>query len=158
MVCALVLLQAGDLLAANANRTVNLNAQVNTQAKITLNITSINFVDFISDNWDSIPADENPVTITAKARTGSSSTVTLTFLASGDLKSSKQTIPISRVTWTATGNGYRNGTMSKTSAQTVGTWTGSGGYAGTLSFFLDTHVSQDAGTYTSSGTFTLTAP
>lgn len=158
MFCALVLLQAEGVLAATANQTLSIAARVNSQAKITLNVGAINFIDFSSDNWDSVPANENPVAITAKAKTGSNSTVTLTFLASDDLRSSHHTIPISRVTWTATGTGYQNGTMSKTSAQTMGTWTGPGSYAGTLSFFLDTHVPQAADTYTSSGTFTLTSP
>jgi hypothetical protein len=152
------LLQVEGPLAANANQTLNLSAQVNSRAKIVLNVGAINFIDFSSDNWDSIPANENPVAITAKAKTGRNSTVTLTFLASDDLRSGHHTIFISNVTWMATGAGFQNGTMSKTSAQTVGSWTGPGGYAGTLSFFLDTHVPQAADTYTSSGTFTLTAP
>jgi hypothetical protein len=158
LICALVLFQAEGSLAASANQTLNLSAQVNSRAKIVLNVGAINFVDFRSDNLDNLPANENPVAITANAKTGNNSTITLTFLASDDLRSPTRTIPISCVTWTATGAGYQSGTMSKTSAQTVGTWTGPGSYAGALSFFFDTKVPQAADSYTSSGTFTLTAP
>ncbi len=158
MVCVLVLLQADGLLAATANQTLDLSAQVNARAKIVMNVNAIKFVDLIGGNLNIIPASENPVAITANARTGSNSPVTLTFLASGDLQSPNQTIPISKVTWTATGTGYRNGTMSRTAAQTVGTWTGSGSYAGALSFTLDLTGNDKTGDYTSSGTFTLSGP
>jgi hypothetical protein len=158
MVCVLVLLQADNLLAAAVNQTLNLSAQVNSRAKIALNVNTINFVDFIGEFEDTIPANENPVPITANARTGSNSTVSLTFRANGDLKSGNRSIPINRVTWTATGAGYQNGTMSWKNAQTVGTWTGSGSYAGSLSFFFDLRSDYKTGDYTSSGAFTLSVP
>jgi hypothetical protein len=94
LVCVLVLLQADDLLAATADQTLNLSAQVNSRAKIALNVNTINFVDFIDEPQNIIPANENPVPITASARTGSNSTVSLTFLAHDDLKWDKWTIPI----------------------------------------------------------------
>jgi hypothetical protein len=158
LICALVLLQAEGSLAASANQTLNVSAQDNSRAKIVLNVGAINFVDFSNDNLNNLPANENPVAITVKVKTGNNRPITLTFLASDDLRSPTRTIPISNVTWTATGAGYQSGTMSKTSAQTVGTWTGPGSYAGALSFFFDTKVPQAAASYTSSGTFTLTAP
>lgn len=158
MICALVLLPAGNLLAASANQPLNMSAQVSSQAKIALNVSAINFVEFFNDNPPNLPADENPVAITIKAKTGNNSTVTLTFLASGDLEEPHHTIPINLVRWTATGAGFQNGTMSKTTSQTVGTWTGPGSHAGSLSFFLDLSAPQATGTYTATGTFTLTAP
>lgn len=158
MVCALVLLHADGVLAASVNQTLNLSAQVNSRAKIVLNVNAINFVDFVGDHWDVIPANENPVAISASARAGNSSIITLTFLASGDLRSTHRTIPISQITWTATGSGYQNGTMSRTTPRTVGTWTGAGSHTGALSFFFDVRPSDQTGDYTSNGTFTLTAP
>ena len=72
--------------------------------------------------------------------------------------SGSNTIAISNVTWTATGTGFRAGTMSRTTSQLVGRWTGSGTRTGTLSFFLANSWSYATGNYTQRVTFTLTAP
>jgi hypothetical protein len=157
LLCALVLTLCHDLHAATANTVVTVSARVNSQAKIILSTNALNFVTFYHEFEDIVTANENPVSITAKARTGSSSTVTLTFLAADDLRSTHQTIPISNITWTSTGDGFQNGTMSKTTPQTVGRWTGAGSHSGTLSFSLQL-TNQNSAEYTSSGTFTLIAP
>ena len=88
--------------------------------------STINFPDADPDTVPSIPATENPVQVTANVTTGNNKTVTLTALAQGDLVSGSNTIPISNVTWTASGNGFSAGTMSKSAAQQVGRWTGTG--------------------------------
>jgi len=156
----LLWLGASELFAATATGSLTVNARITSHAKITLDRDTINFVDLTQEFDASIPANENPVNITAKARTGTSSPVTLTFLAADDLRSDVwwKSIAISNVTWTAMGSGFHNGTMNKTSAQTVGTWTGPGSHAGTLSFFLKNSLFYFTGSYQSSGTFTLTAP
>ena len=106
----------------------------------------------------SIPATENPVNVTAKVKTGSASTATLTVLAAGDLTSGGDTIAITNVSWTATGTGFIAGTMSKTTAQSAGSWTGSGNRSGTFSYVLANSWSYATGTYTANATYTLTAP
>ena len=140
----------------NANLTVNVT--VNARAKLTLSTNTINFPDADPDTTPFIPASENAVSVTVKVRTGYSSSATLTHQASGNLTSGSNSIPISNVTWTATGSGFSSGAMSSGAAQTVGFWTGSGTQSGALNFSMGNSWSYTAGTYTVSSTYTLTAP
>jgi hypothetical protein len=140
------------------NAVVNVNAPLAHSAQLTLSPATINFPDADPDTVPSIPAKENPVSVTANAQTSASRTVTLTVLARGDLVSGSNTIPISNVTWTASGSGFANGTMNKSTAQTVGQWRGSGSYKGTLSFFLKNSWTYATGNYSQTASFTLTAP
>ena len=135
------------------------NMAVNERAKLTLGVAAINFADADPDTTPSIPATENAVSVTAKVRTGVSSTSTLTHRASGNLSAGPGiTIPITNVSWTATGAGYVAGTMSSSSNVPVGSWTGSGSYSGTFSYFIVNSWSYTTGSYTVSTTYTLTAP
>jgi hypothetical protein len=155
---ALVFAGAGPARGAfTANAVVNVNAPLASTAQLILNPTTINFPDAAPDTVPSIPANST-VAVTANATTGTTSTVTLQALAQGDLVSGANSIPISNVTWTAGGAGFVAGTMSKTTAQSVGRWTGSGTRYGTLSFFLHNSWSYATGNYTQRVTFTLTAP
>jgi hypothetical protein len=77
--------------------------------------------------------------------------------AADELRSGLNTIPASQVTWTATGAGFTNGTLSSVSAQIVAAWTGSGVHTGTQSFFFRNLWSYATGTYTVTITFTLSA-
>jgi hypothetical protein len=144
--------------AATDNANLNVNATVNSRAKLTLGTGTINFADADPDTTPSIPATENAVNVSAQSRTGSSSTVTLTVLAGGDLISGGDTIGINNVTWTVSGAGYVAGTMNKTVAQSAGSWTGPGTQNGTFSFFLANSWSYAPGSYAASATYTLTAP
>lgn len=144
--------------ALTANTMVTVAAPMASSAQLTLSPLTINFPDADPSTVTSIPATQNPVSVMVNASTGTGNTVTLTALAQGDLMSGSSTIPISNVTWTVSGNGFSAGTMSKSSAQTVGRWTGSGTHSGTLSFFLSNSWSYATGNYTQRVTFTLTAP
>ncbi|MFI5330762.1 MAG: hypothetical protein ACHQ2F_06975 [Desulfobaccales bacterium] len=144
--------------ALTANTMVTVAAPMASSAQLTLSPLTINFPDADPGTVPSIPATGNPVSVTVNATTGYLQTVTLTALAQGDLVSGGSTIPISNVTWTASGSGFSGGTMSKSVAQQVGRWTGSGTRTGTLSFFLSNSWSYATGNYTQKVTFTLTAP
>ena len=145
--------------AAQQTGPLTVNMGVNARAKLTLGVSTINFPDADPDTTPSVAATENAVSVTAKVRTGASSTATLTHLAGGDLTSGGNTIAISNVTWTATGTGYAStGRMNKSTAQSVGSWTGSGSYSGTLSYSIVNSWSYTIGNYTVSTTYTLTAP
>jgi len=144
--------------AAQQTGPLTVSMAVNARANLTLGVSAINFPDADPDTTPSIAATENPVSVTAKVRTGFSSTATLTHLAGGDLTSAGNTIAISNVTWTATGAGYVAGTMNRITSQTAGSWTGSGNYSGTFSFFIVNSWSYIVGDYTVSTTYTLTAP
>ncbi len=143
--------------AATSTQTLNINAAVNARATLSLGVGAINFADADPDTVPSIAATENAVAVTAKVRTGSASTATLTHVGPANLVSGSDNIPIGNVTWTATGAGFVPGTMN-TVAQSAGSWTGSGNRAGTFSYFLANSWDYATGSYTASTTYTLTAP
>jgi len=153
-----LILIAGGAFAASDTKTLTINATVSARASLTLENSTINFVDADPDGTPSIPATENVVDVTVKVRTGSTSTATLTHLAAGDLTSGGDTILIGNVTWTASGTGFQAGTMNRTTPQTAGSWTGSGSRSGTFSYFLANSWDYALGNYTASSTYTLTAP
>jgi hypothetical protein len=152
------LLLAGGAWAATDTANLTINATVATTAKLTLGSASINFPDADPDTTPTINAPENPVSVTAKVKTGSSSTATLTVIAGGDLTGAGGTIPISAVKWTAAGNGFVSGTMDKTTPQSAGSWVGSGNRNSSFSYTLDNSWNYAPGSYTAIVTYTLTAP
>jgi hypothetical protein len=144
--------------AFNTNAEVNIIAPLASSAQLSITPSSLNFPNADPDTVPSIPAIGNPVTVTANAQTSGNKTVTLSVIANGDLISGSNNIPISNVTWTANPSGFRAGTMSKTTPQTAGSWTGSGNRTGTFSYFLKNSWSYTTGNYTQTVTYTLTAP
>ena len=153
----LLLVVAGSLPAAAQTSNATLNASVTGLARVSLSTATVTFADADPDTVPSIPASQGPITISTKARTSVNGAVTLTVLASGDLRSGLNTIPASSITWTASGPGFTSGTLSATSAQTVATWVGSGVRTGTQNFFFRNLWSYVTGTYTLTMTFTLSA-
>jgi len=149
---------ARPALAVTDTQNLTVNATVSATASLTIGSSSINFPSADPDASPSIAADENPVSVTVGARTSTSGNVTLTVLADGDLVSGSDTIPISAVTWTATGSGFASGTMNKTTAQSAGSWTGCGSRSGTFSFALSNSWSYATGSYSATVTYTLTVP
>jgi hypothetical protein len=152
-------LMAGVTFAASDTKNLTVNAVVSARASLTLGASVINFADADPVTVPSVAAAENPVSVTARVRTGSSSTATLTHLAGGDLVSGGNTIAITNVTWTAAGDpGFIAGTMDRITAQTAGSWTGSGNRSGTFSYFFANSWTHAVGSYTAITTYTLTAP
>jgi hypothetical protein len=143
--------------AAAQSDTATLNASINSQARLSLSTLSLTFPDADPDTVPNIPALPGPVTITAKARTSVNGAVMLTIQASDHLRSGLDTIPASQITWTATGSGFTNGTLSAASAQLVAAWTGSGVRSGSPTVFFRNLWSYPTGTYTLTMTFTLSA-
>jgi hypothetical protein len=154
-----LLLTSAPVFAAQQAQPLTVNMAVSARAKLTLGVGAINFADADPDTTPSIPATENAVSVTAKIRTGASSTATLTHRAGGNLSAGGAiTIPINNVSWTATGAGYVAGTMSSSSDVPAASWTGSNSYGGTFSFFIVNSWTYTTGNYTVSATYTLTAP
>lgn len=148
---------AGPAQAASDQQTLTINANVAARAKLSLSPSTINFADADPDDYPRVAAD-SPVAVTAKVRTGASSTATLSVLANGDLVSGSDTIPIAKVSWTASGAGFVDGTMSKSAAQPVASWSGSGSRSGTMNFSLVNEWGYATGNYTQTAVYTLTAP
>jgi hypothetical protein len=111
---------------------------------------------------DSVPVVSSaPAIVEYRVRQNDSNPWVLTVLASGDLVSGAATIAISDVTWVATpAPPFRNGTLSSSVAQTVASGTGSvpRPTSGSITFRLTNSWTYDAGIYTQSLVFTLSAP
>jgi hypothetical protein len=153
------LVVAGVLVdAASLSRTATATATVNAAAKLSLSSTTLAFPDADPDTTPNIPAAGGPITITAKARTTIGSTVTLAVQAANDLKSGLDTILATQMQWTSTGTGFVAGTMSRTAAQTVGLWTSSGSWTGSQTYTLLNSWNYATGTYSTTLTYTLSAP
>ena len=138
--------------------TFTLGLTLAAMAKLQLAPSTLNFPDQDPDDFPTVSPDVKLVSVTSSARTGSSSTATLTCLASGDLIAGTNTIAISNMTWTATGTGYVAGTMNRTTAQTAASWTGPGQRTGTFSYFLTNLWSYVIGNYSTTISYTLNAP
>jgi hypothetical protein len=138
-------------------RTATLTITIASRVSLTLGMGTINFPAAHPDLVPSVPANENPVTVTISVHASSSAIVTLTCLAGGDLVSGSNTISAGAVSWTATGTGFLSGTMSRTSAQPAGQWTGLGTRSGTFSFRLANSWNYAVGAYSTSVVYTLTA-
>ena len=144
--------------AATDTKNVTINATVSAVAQLTVSTATLTFPSADPDGTPSITATEGVVNITAKARTGAASQVTLTLKAATDLTSGTDTIAITNITWTVTGAGFVAGTMNRTTDQTVASWTGSGSRAGSQTFALANSWAYTAGSYSATATYTLTAP
>jgi hypothetical protein len=148
---------AGRMPAAAQTSNATLNASINGLARLSLSSAALTFPDADPDTVPSIQASQGPITLSAKARTSPNGTVTLTVLASDQLRSGLNTIPASNITWVGSGAGFVNGTLSPTTAQVVAGWSGSGVRTGTQMFFFRNLWSYATGTYTLTMTYTLTA-
>jgi hypothetical protein len=137
--------------------TATLNAALAPVARLTLSSASLTFPDADPDMVPVVSAIPASMTITAKARATEGAIVTLTVLASDDLRSGISTIPASAITWTGSGAGFVDGTLSAATEQLLGSWLGSGIRSGTQSFRFQNLWSHPTGTYTVTITYTLTA-
>jgi hypothetical protein len=153
---AVVLLSAAPAFAqATDTEAVAVSVSVNARAKLTLSAAAINFGDADPDVTPIFTSAA--IGVDVKARAGPASNVTVTVQANQDLTSGSDTIPIANLTWTVTGAGFSAGT-SATSAQTLGSWTGSGNRSGTHTYSLPNSWAYNVGSYTATLTYTLTAP
>jgi hypothetical protein len=143
-----------DTRATSATATVTVAAV----AKLSLSSTTLSFPDANPDLIPAIPSTGGPITITAKVRATPGSPVTLSVQSSDDLRYGTATIPAPAVRWTATGAGFRDGTMNTAVAQTVATWVGSGARAGTQAYTLTNSWNYATGSYSTTFVYTLSAP
>ena len=139
-----------------ATATVGVTAHVNAKAKLSLDTNAVVFGDADPDVSATINA--TPINVAVKARTAKNSSVTLTVISDDDLLSGSDVITIDNLTWTVSGTGFAAGTMSKTAAVNVGSWTNSGNHAGTQTLVFANSWTYATGDYTATLTYTLTAP
>lgn len=134
------------------------SAIINGLAKLSLSSLTLTFPDRDPDGVPLIPAAGGPLAVVAKARATPGSPVTLTVEALDDLRSGTDVIPASALSWTTTGSGFVDGTVSRGAARTVASWPNSGVRTGTQTYRLQNSWSYAPGTYTLTLTYTLTAP
>jgi hypothetical protein len=145
--------------AATITTPVNVSVVLGARAKLTIGTSTLSFANADPDTTPTIPATEGTFSVTAGAITSTGSAVTLTVVAADDLRTAGgASIPISNVNWTSTGAGFQNGSLNRTTAQAVAAWSGSGSRTGTQSYGLVNSWAYATGTYTTSATYTLTAP
>jgi hypothetical protein len=142
--------------ASAQTQVLTINASVLNRAELVLTPTTINFADANPTTTPSIAADST-VSVTARVRT--SGTPTLRVLAAADLTAGANTIAIGNVTWTASAAPFIAGTMNRVTAQDAATFAaGSGQYTGTYTYALANSWSYSVGSYSTTATYTLTAP
>jgi hypothetical protein len=144
--------------AAAQSRPATLNATIDGLARLSLSATSVSFPDSNPDVVPLVAGTPGPLVITVKARANYNATVRLSVVASDDLRSGLLTIPAGNITWTAAGAGFVNGTLSAASAQSVGSWVGSGVRSGSQSLLFTNLWSHPTGVYSLTIVYTLSAP
>ena len=155
---AVVLLGSSSAFAQQtAGASIAVTAHVDAKAKLSLSLSSINWLDADPDVTPTFSS--GPITVDVKARTSAGGAVTVTVLADGELVSGSDTIPVNTLAWTASGAGFAvSGNNNATAAQTLGSWTNSGNHSGSQTLSLPNLWSYKTGTYTVTLNYTLTAP
>ena len=145
-------------MAASDTKSVVIKAKIEKVAKLIVDTNSITFPNMDPDEVKQVPALQNDIKVTVKARTGSTSLVNLNIVADGDLASGPDTIPVQNVAWQASGQGFLSGTLSKSTIQTAGSWTGSGVREGVFRYYLNNSWNYQKGEYLVIVTYILTTP
>lgn len=158
LIIGLFLIVANGIRCETISQDITINTTVALRGKITLGTSTINFPDGDPDTMSSISATENPVAVNAKAQVNGGDSVVLQVLAKGDLISGSDSIAISNITWTATGDSFQGGTMSRETSQTAGSWVGAGNRSGTFSYFLANSWDYATGNYNQTVTYSLVSP
>ncbi len=152
------LIASGVSMAASDTKHVVIKARIDKVAKLIVDTDSITFPNMDPDEVKQVPALQNDIRVTVKARTGTTSPVNLNVIADGDLSSGPDTIPVQNVVWQASGQGFLSGTLSKSAVQTAGYWKGSGVREGIFRYYLNNSWNYQKGEYQVTVAYTLTIP
>ena len=152
------LITSGISYASTDTKSIVMKAKIEKTAKLIVDTNTIIFPSVDPDEAKQVPALQNDIKVTVKARTGSTSPVNLNVIADGDLVSGPDTISVQNVIWQASGQGFKGGTLSKSTIQTAGSWTGSGVREGVFRYYLNNSWNYQKGEYQVTITYTLTAP
>lgn len=152
-----LLLLSGLSFANTDTKTLTIKARIDKVAKLIVDTNTVTFPNMDPDEAKQVPAVQNDIKVTVKARTGSSSPVNLNIIADGDLTFGPDMIPIQNVSWQASGPGFLSGTLTKSSVL-AGSWIGSGVREGAFRYFLNNSWNYQRGEYQVTVTYTLTTP
>lgn len=146
---------AATTASAQATQSLTISAAVNARATLTLSVGAISFADSDPDSVPSITASD-VVSVTAKSRTSQGNAVTLTISAPDLSEVGGGTILASQITWAANGD-LSGGTLSN-AAVTLVSSTNSGLRTGDMTFVLANSWDYAVGAYSTTVTYTLSAP
>jgi hypothetical protein len=119
-------------------------------------VTTLTF-DLVTGPDSSPSVAATPSSFTAQVVTTNTTTWTLQVSASDAyLDPTTRLIPIGNISWTASGTGFINGSLS-VNPQTVASGSGSGTFSGTLSFDMLNRWTYPTGMYSDTITYTATA-
>jgi hypothetical protein len=155
---AAVFLALSASASAQETALATLSANLGSLAKLTVSSTTLSFPDADPDLVPQVPSSPPVVAISAKARTPRLGTVTLTVIATDDLRAGVTTIPVSDISWTSSGAGFVNGSLNRAVPQVVASWTGSGVRMGTQEYVFANRWTHPTGTFSLTITYTLSAP
>ena len=142
--------------AQGATTTIQATVVVGNQARLTVT-GDITFPDSDPDSVSSIPASAG-VSISARARVAPLQGLRVTVEADDThIDETTNTIPVTALTWTATGTNFLGGTMSDAPVN-VAAWTGPSNQTGTQSYVLANSWNYAPGTHVVTLTYTLTTP
>jgi hypothetical protein len=141
--------------SAQVTETLTINAAVNARATLTLSVGAISFADSDPDTVPDITASD-VVTVTAKSRTSQGNAVTLTIQAPDLTEVGGGTIAASQISWAANGD-LSGGTLSN-AAVTLVSSTNSGQRTGDMTLVLVNSWAYAVGAYSTTVTYTLSAP
>lgn len=149
-----VLVLSIALMAAMLPSTSPLHAAA---ARLTISPLTVSFPSSDPDVVPSVAASENPISVRVQIEGSPSMVSQLTAATGGELVSGSNIIPISKVTWTASGSGYVSGRLSSSQPQLVGQWLGKNDSQGQLRFWLENSWSYAVGAYSQNLVYTLIA-
>jgi hypothetical protein len=152
------LIISGKSMAASDAKNLVIKANIGKVVKLIVDTNTVTFPNMNPDEVKQVSALQGDIKVTVKARTGSSSPVTLNLIADSDLVSGPDIIPAQNVIWQASGQGFLSGTLSKTTVQTAGSWTGSGIRQGAFRYYLNNSWNYQRGEYQVTITYSLTTP
>ncbi len=102
--------------------------------------------------------EDNPIHIRVVLSVPHDQVVQLRVQANGDLFNSKGEIfPISNIAWHASGQGFQDGILSKSSSQIMATWVGPGIYEGIVNYYLLKSIPHSKD-FTQTVTYSLVMP
>lgn len=159
LIAGLMLIPASAFATAvTSQQTQDVTCTIDNDASLTVSPASFTFTS--ANGGTNEIAASTTTSISASVRTATGNSPTLDVDAP-DLNDSPgtDTIPVGNITWTDSGDtGFSaSGTMANSSVN-VATWSASGVYTGTLSYSFLNSWSYPVGVYTTTLTYTLTAP
>jgi hypothetical protein len=144
--------------ASADTKTLLIKVWVGERAKLTVEKNTVTFPNRDPNKRELIPALENDAQVIVKVRTEKRHLVNLLVIANADLTSGSDTIPVQNAIWQASGPGFVNGTLGKTTPQMAGPWIGGGVRERYFPYYLRDSWNYQVGNYQATVTYTLVSP